>query len=609
MVIETELPYKEKVSQLIGWGHWFCFANIILALLVSLRYLLLADAPATFAGESFLVISWLGQFAFIPFAIYLVSLFPLSFIIPSNRTIRFIGAIIGTIGISFFVIDAQVYSQYNLHLNLSLLDVIINQSKEGDNNQLGILMMLVPFVFALQVFLARWCWTNRRRLEKKRIGFPATIVLVSCFMFTHLVFAWADAMEYKPITSQKNNYPLYYPLTARSFLLEQGIFDAYAYEQQLKNQSQEQLESNTKLRYPLSTLEFDKPQRQTNVLFIVAEGLRADEFNPVSMPNTWQLSQRSQRFERHFSGGNTPQIGNFSLLYGMPGVYWPYLNQEKRPSLMLERAQQLGYQLNLFTSLGEDSDSLINAFTRLQKPSPTQSEGGIVGDKRVINEWLQQSKEHQSADQKQTRFDLIYLNGASNFDSLSLNDEIPQPDELLGLYKSAVHQLDQQLADVYQAIEASEKEWLVVFTSDYGIEFNDLGDNVWGSGTSFSRFQTQVPLFVFDRHREPHSYQVLSSHFDVVPTLMENYFGVRSSARNYSSGINLFGNLRHSWVLVSDTQQNAVVQEERITIFNAQGDYLVMDADYQATQLRPRMPILVNVLNEMQRFLPKTKAN
>lgn len=38
-MVETGNPYRDNVSRLITWGHWFSFFNIILAMLISTRYL------------------------------------------------------------------------------------------------------------------------------------------------------------------------------------------------------------------------------------------------------------------------------------------------------------------------------------------------------------------------------------------------------------------------------------------------------------------------------------------------------------------------------------------------------------------------------------------
>ena len=46
-MVETGNPYRDNVSRLITWGHWFSFFNIILAMLISTRYLGAISWPST----------------------------------------------------------------------------------------------------------------------------------------------------------------------------------------------------------------------------------------------------------------------------------------------------------------------------------------------------------------------------------------------------------------------------------------------------------------------------------------------------------------------------------------------------------------------------------
>ena len=79
-------PYREKVSQMVSWGHWFALFNILLASLLGSRYLFVADWPTTLAGRIYSYISLLGHFSFLVFAVYLLILFPLTFIAPVSYT-------------------------------------------------------------------------------------------------------------------------------------------------------------------------------------------------------------------------------------------------------------------------------------------------------------------------------------------------------------------------------------------------------------------------------------------------------------------------------------------------------------------------------------------
>ena len=81
-MVETGNPYRDNVSRLITWGHWFSFFNILLAMLIATRYLGSISWPSTTLGVTYLIISWIGHFSFLSFVTYLLTVFPLSFVLP-----------------------------------------------------------------------------------------------------------------------------------------------------------------------------------------------------------------------------------------------------------------------------------------------------------------------------------------------------------------------------------------------------------------------------------------------------------------------------------------------------------------------------------------------
>ena len=92
--------YREKVSQMVSWGHWFALFNILLSLVIGSRYLFIADWPTTLAGRIYSYVSIIGHFSFLVFATYLLILFPLTFIVGSQRLMRFLSVILATAGMT-----------------------------------------------------------------------------------------------------------------------------------------------------------------------------------------------------------------------------------------------------------------------------------------------------------------------------------------------------------------------------------------------------------------------------------------------------------------------------------------------------------------------------
>lgn len=89
-MVDSGNTYGERVSRLVGWGHWFAFFNIIAAMLVGTRYISQSPWPETLLGQFYLAVSWVGHFGFLVFALYLLVLFadiycPIAETVPTDR--------------------------------------------------------------------------------------------------------------------------------------------------------------------------------------------------------------------------------------------------------------------------------------------------------------------------------------------------------------------------------------------------------------------------------------------------------------------------------------------------------------------------------------------
>lgn len=61
-------------------------------------------------------------------------------------------------------------------------------------------------------------WQKLRSLTRRRhYARPVARFFFISFISSHLVYIWADANFYRPITMQRANLPLSYPMTARRF--------------------------------------------------------------------------------------------------------------------------------------------------------------------------------------------------------------------------------------------------------------------------------------------------------------------------------------------------------------------------------------------------------
>ncbi|EYE73268.1 putative sulfatase [Glaesserella parasuis str. Nagasaki] len=70
------------------------------------------------------------------------------------------------------------------------------------------------------------------------------------------------------------------------------------------------------------------------------------------MPSLYQVSQNARRFTQHYNSSDSLSGSIVGLFYGLSGRYLDAILNEKAPSLLIARLQQLNYQFGLFSHNG-----------------------------------------------------------------------------------------------------------------------------------------------------------------------------------------------------------------------------------------------------------------
>jgi putative membrane protein insertion efficiency factor len=222
MNLSQHNQFSSKASQLLSWGHWFTFANIGLALLISLSYLFADSPPTSFMGITYMLVTWLSHTSFIAFLAFVLTVFPLSLVFPYPRHIRGMAAVIATCGASLLTLDAYVYVNLGYHLNPSALPEIISLLWNRLTTSPALTTFLaggiVLLILGFQLVVSNYTWHHLARLKQFKFARYAISFLVVCFAFSHSIHIWADANLKFDITKQDNVLPLSYPTTAKSLL-------------------------------------------------------------------------------------------------------------------------------------------------------------------------------------------------------------------------------------------------------------------------------------------------------------------------------------------------------------------------------------------------------
>lgn len=577
--------YREKVSQMVSWGHWFALFNILLSLVIGSRYLFIADWPTTLAGRIYSYVSIIGHFSFLVFATYLLILFPLTFIVGSQRLMRFLSVILATAGMTLLLIDSEVFTRFHLHLNPIVWQLVINPDENEMARDWQLMFISVPVILLLELVFATWSWQKLRSLtRRRRFARPLAAFLFIAFIASHVVYIWADANFYRPITMQRANLPLSYPMTARRFLEKHGLLDAQEYQRRLIEQGNPDAVS---VQYPLSELRYRDMGTGQNVLLITVDGLKYSRFEK-QMPALAGFAEQNISFTRHMSSGNTTDNGIFGLFYGISPSYMDGILSTRTPAALITALNQQGYQLGLFSSDGFTSplyrQALLSDFSM---PSVrTQS------DEQTATQWINWLGRYAQEDNRW--FSWVSFNGTNIDDS--------NQQAFARKYSRAAGNVDDQINRVLNALRDSGKldNTVVIITAGRGIPLSEEEETFdWSHG------HLQVPLVIHWPGTPAQRINALTDHTDLMTTLMQRLLHVSTPASEYSQGQDLFNpQRRHYWVTAADNDTLAITTPKKTLVLNNNGKYRTYNLRGERVKdEKPQLSLLLQVLTDEKRFI------
>ncbi|AVZ54665.1 LPS biosynthesis-modulating metalloenzyme YejM [Escherichia coli] len=577
--------YREKVSQMVSWGHWFALFNILLSLVIGSRYLFIADWPTTLAGRIYSYVSIIGHFSFLVFATYLLILFPLTFIVGSQRLMRFLSVILATAGMTLLLIDSEVFTRFHLHLNPIVWQLVINPDENEMARDWQLMFISVPVILLLELVFATWSWQKLRSLtRRRRFARPLAAFLFIAFIASHVVYIWADANFYRPITMQRANLPLSYPMTARRFLEKHGLLDAQEYQRRLIEQGNPDAVS---VQYPLSELRYRDMGTGQNVLLITVDGLNYSRFEK-QMPALAGFAEQNISFTRHMSSGNTTDNGIFGLFYGISPSYMDGILSTRTPAALITALNQQGYQLGLFSSGSFTSplyrQALLSDFSM---PSVrTQS------DEQTATQWINWLGRYAQEDNRW--FSWVSFNGTNIDDS--------NQQAFARKYSRAAGNVDDQINRVLNALRDSGKldNTVVIITAGRGIPLSEEEETFdWSHG------HLQVPLVIHWPGTPAQRINALTDHTDLMTTLMQRLLHVSTPASEYSQGQDLFNpQRRHYWVTAADNDTLAITTPKKTLVLNNNGKYRTYNLRGERVKdEKPQLSLLLQVLTDEKRFI------
>ena len=473
-----------------------------------------------------------------------------------RKTLTFVAGAVITIFVYYLLVDHFTYEIAKIHIDLFWLEWILNDIQGfglPPSTIRNVLLVLVGMI-ALEIGI----FVFARRFRRPRFIILAfAVVTVASFTVSQVIHVVAYQKSYNPITNLTPHFPIYVPITSYS--------NASKYEKLLpiSDSAADAGEAtySGSLYYPLKEINcLPQPDADPpNFVFILLESWRFDTMNETVTPNIFELSKRSSVFNDHFSSGNSTVAGVFGLFYGLHATYWTAVKANASiidNPVFIDVLEQNDYAFGIYSRSNFERHKLKDAIFRgLEIHESFAGRNKVEQDRDMVDRLKAFFRQQSDSTNpfmtftffKSNHYPYDYPPEDSVFQpagdiNLMFADNDTDPTLFFNDYLNATHYVDALIGDIVDELDSLGQldNTVIVITTDHAESFNDNQANFWGHGTSFTKFQTMVPLVLHIPNREPQQVDYRTSHIDIAPTLLQEVFGCSSDITDYSNGRNLF---------------------------------------------------------------------
>lgn len=608
---------------------YFLFTYVAVLILVSDSIPVASIFQDGLIPTGFMLITWLlyGLYYLLP-AIAITTL--VKFISKRNTGAVYVTAILtGGMTTLMMYANAKLFSLYGMFFNGFILNLIATpggiESLGGSSaSDVGFALITVGFI-SLQAAIL---WLAHRFYLKKsapQLSFkflPVTALVAT--VLVHMGFA-LDSYTTNQLNVVAQAIPFYQTVSARGFFKSLG----------LTTKREAKLKLKGKLNYPLNPIQFKQPAKPYNIIWLTSESWRADTLNEKIMPNSWEFAKGAARFTRNYSTGNGTRMGVFGMFTAMPGNYWfPFL-EERRGAAIIDVLQQQQYQMSFYTSAKfsyPEFDKTIFAHVPAEQlHDANKGSSGWENDRNNVSSLLSFIDQR---DKSKPFFTFMFFESPHaryyfppesviatpyrddlNYATLSktaLRDNIVP---IKNRYINSVHHLDMQFGRIFDYLKQHQllDNTIVILIGDHGEEFMEHG--FWGHNSTFVDQQVRTPLVIYKPNAAPLVSDQMTSHMDLVPTIMP-LLGVTNPSSDYSTGYNLLAGEKRSHTYISDWDKVTYVDDDvKITqpvnaksfalMTASRGDDSALPSDERKAIMEKKQPAMLQLVQDLSKFFKK----
>ena len=471
-------------------------------------------------------------------------------LLKNKRVRQALFAVSGSLLVIYLYVDSKIYSTMNLHLNRFVLEAL---AQEDALSEIGLSpWLLIITAFPLFLFLATHLLiAPLSRITLATLEFGRRSIVI--FFVVLAVLVGIDKLLFSYFYFKAQPFVFQLREAPPAYLVPHPYHINKLYGLLLGNEPKinftEPLEGlvvatgSEHLEYPASQAGSDIAAiRDYNIVMVVIESLRQQDVDPETAPFYSKLAREAILAANHYTGGNTTHFGLFSLFYGLNPYYFHDFRISQVPpvgiSLLVENGYSV-YSTTARTMRWYDMDKFILG----NNPVAFIPEAGenYERDKLVTDKSLEIAGRHARSGNPYLNFIYYYtthadyghpeahtlfepeIKGRVDFSDKRLRGAGRQ--ELVNRYRNAIHYVDSELERLVSGLRETGawENTILIITSDHGEEFYE--EDSFGHNTNLNEYQIKVPLLMHIPGKGHEDIAKLTSHMDVIQTVLGEIFG------------------------------------------------------------------------------------
>jgi len=317
-------------------------------------------------------------------------------------------------------------------------------------------------------------------------------------------------------------------------------------------------------------------EKRPNIYLFIAESLREDFITNETAPHASKFRDENIQLGQTLSNANCTQLSWYSIFHSRYPLGWASKKKTwKSGSIPLQTLKKLGYKIRLYSAAqlkyygaGElifgKKNHLADTYHLYTHYAPVTA---AETDEQVMEKVL---SDHQKKWAREGNVFLIFLDSTHfNYSwptdwplkftpiseektDLRVSNSIRDIELIKNRYRNSIHYVDSLFGRLISCLKKKGlyKDSLIVFTGDHGEEFFEEGQLFHAS--HLSRMQTNAPIYYKlgdnSRAKDLRADQILSSHVDIFPTILDTLIGEQTFFKLFD-GESLFKKERFPFVV------------------------------------------------------------